>query len=73
MLRVDGKRGALCEMTEPTTASIDDVVRRIKRLKEWCEHFGLTHNKCNSILDWIIEARSFAFHGRAEKPGLVKR
>jgi hypothetical protein len=59
MLRIDGKRGALCVMTPITDASIEDVIRKIKILNEWCSHFGLADNKCNSILRWIDSIRSF--------------
>lgn len=41
MMRVDGKRGALCEMTMPSPESIADVDRRLARLETWMEHFGL--------------------------------
>ncbi len=59
MLRVDGERGALCHMTDPSPDSIDDVVRRIQRLNEGCLHFGLEDNKCGTILEWLAEVRSF--------------
>lgn len=51
MLRIDGKRGSLCEMTEPDQESVKEVVRKFKRLKQWCEHFGLKH-RCDEIIDW---------------------
>lgn len=56
MKRTDGIRGAKCEMTPITDHSIDEVVRKITRLKEWCEHFKL-ENKCQLILTWIHDVR----------------
>ena len=41
MLRVDGERGALCEMTPVTDESVADVDRRLARLETWMKHFGL--------------------------------
>lgn len=52
MLRIDNKvRGAMCEMTPPTNDTAADVVRKLKRLKLWCEHFGLKH-KVDAILKY---------------------
>lgn len=39
--RVDGGKGALCEMTPVTPKSKDEVVRKLLRLKEWSDHFGI--------------------------------
>ena len=41
MMRVDGKRGALCEMLPSDAAAIADVDRRLARLELWMTHFGL--------------------------------
>lgn len=41
MKRIDGERGALCEMTPITVETINDVVRKLLRLKEWSDHFGI--------------------------------
>lgn len=41
MMRVDGERGALCEMLPPTPDSIAEVDRRLGRLETWMTHFGL--------------------------------
>lgn len=52
MLQIDGTtRGAKCEMTPPTPDTSADVVRKLKRLKLWCEHFGLKH-KVDAILKY---------------------
>jgi len=41
MLRIDGERGALCEMTPVTEATKADVVRKLLRLEDWADHFGV--------------------------------
>lgn len=52
MLRVDKQtRGAMCEMTPPTPETVAEVVRKLKRLKTWCEHFKLKH-KVDMIVAW---------------------
>lgn len=50
-LRVDGKRGALCSITNPGTNSVNEVVRKLKRLKEWADHFGI-QTWLDDIIDW---------------------
>lgn len=42
MLRIDGERGALCEMLSPTPDSINEVIRKLRRLEDWAAHFGIT-------------------------------
>lgn len=51
MMRVDNVRGALCTVTPPTFASLYDTIRKLKRLAEWCEHFGLEHH-IQDIIKW---------------------
>lgn len=51
MLRVDGQRGALCETRPITAESAADVRRKLLRLAEWCDHFGIKH--CvGDIIKW---------------------
>jgi hypothetical protein len=50
-LRVDGGRGALCEMTPANRDSTSEVVRKLKRLYGWANHFGL-RTCLPSIIDW---------------------
>lgn len=52
MLRVDGERGALCEITEITPETIADVARKFRRLEEWAIDFHVPTRIC-AILDWI--------------------
>lgn len=51
LLRVDEKRGALCELTPVTKSTMDDVIRKLMRLKQWADYFGLrTH--VHTIIRW---------------------
>ena len=50
-MRVDGKRGALCEMTPPNDESVASIVRKLKRLEQWCNHFHLK-NKLGNIISY---------------------
>lgn len=52
MLRVDGKRGAKCEMLPPDEHSIAEVERKLTRLKMWADHFGIK-TKVPAILEWV--------------------
>lgn len=49
--RIDGNRGALCEMLPPSTKSTADIVRKLNRLKVWCDHFKLK-NKLDRMIDY---------------------
>lgn len=51
MLRVDGLRGARCEMLPVSQQTKDDVIRKLMRLKQWCNYFGLKH-RVDTILAW---------------------
>lgn len=51
--RVDGGKGALCEMTPPTKETIADVIRKLERLKQWTDHFGLTKTWIPEIIQLI--------------------
>ena len=51
MLRVDGDRGAMCTITPCSEEAIVDVVRKLHRLAQWCEHFGVEH-RISSIIQW---------------------
>ena len=52
MLRVDGERGALCEMTDPTYETINEVLRKLLRLQQWTDNFGL-QTKIPEIIDYV--------------------
>ena len=49
----DGGTGAKCTITEATTETAQDVARRISRLCEWADHFGLENHKGTKILEWV--------------------
>lgn len=54
LLRIDMERGALCEWEDPKTIppEIDGVVRKLRRLEEWMEHFGL-ENRITKVIEAI--------------------
>lgn len=52
MMRVDGVRGALCTVTPVDQKSRAEAIRKIKRLQEWTDHFGLTNTWIPEILQW---------------------
>lgn len=51
MLRVDGEKGALCTITHVEEASVEDALRKLKRLKQWMEYFQLPH-RVDAIIRW---------------------
>lgn len=51
-LRVDGERGALCEMIPFTPEWKEDLLRRLKRLSTWATYFGLSHS-VEEIIAWV--------------------
>lgn len=54
MKRIDGERGALCEWYEKSCDQnqIDDMARKLKRLKDWTDYFGLT-TTLPTIIEWV--------------------
>ena len=56
MLRIDGERGALCHDTwcdaEPDPERIADFAGRLKRLKDWTDHFGID-TVLPEIIEWV--------------------
>lgn len=51
MMRADGDRGTLCEMTPITKETMQDAVRRLERLLEWTTYFRL-RTKLPRIIRW---------------------
>lgn len=49
--RVDGEKGALCTITEVSKESIADTIRKLERLKAWCDHFQIS-TVMEDILEW---------------------
>ncbi len=53
MLRVDGEFGAKCDFPKISTkAALEDSVRKLERLKQWTDHFGLHRTYIPSIIEW---------------------
>lgn len=52
LLRIDGERGALCEITPATDESRKDTIRKLKRLNQWALEFGL-RTKIKDIIKWL--------------------
>lgn len=52
MVRVDGGRGARCEMLPPSPDATAEVMRKLNRLEQWAEHFGVRVHT-HTILAWI--------------------
>jgi hypothetical protein len=51
MKRIDGGKGALCEMVEPDGHSVAEVVRKLEKLKQWANHFGI-QTRLDIIIEW---------------------
>jgi hypothetical protein len=52
MSRIDGRRGARCSMTTPTTETTQEVYRKLQQLKLWAEHFQIV-TCLDEVLPWI--------------------
>jgi Fe-S-cluster containining protein len=52
LLRVDGERGARCDMLPVTDYTKSEVVRKLRRLQMWCDYFAVK-NKVDAIVDWV--------------------
>jgi len=50
--RIDGERGALCEMTPPTEYWRDEAARKLRRLHNWTTYFGL-ETRIPLIVKWV--------------------
>ncbi len=50
---VDQKKGALCEILEPSDDSIKDTIRKFRRLEEWASYFGLTETWIPEIINFL--------------------
>jgi len=52
MERLDGERGASCEMLPPDPKSVSEVVRKLKRLESWGNFLGIP-TRIPLIYPWI--------------------
>lgn len=51
--RVDGGKGGLCKMTPPSRETVDEVIRKLSRLEEWTDHFGV-ETWIGEIIQWML-------------------
>lgn len=51
MRRIDGGRGSLCEMLPSDESTVREVVRKLRRLREWADHFGV-RTRLAEIIQW---------------------
>lgn len=74
--RVDGGKGALCKMVDVSPESVAEVVRKLKRLKKWADHFGVDTWVDNLIE--VVESGTLARRNKAIEynpswqPGLLQ-
>lgn len=54
MARLDGERGALCEMLPADPATAAEVNRKLERLERWAEHLDIC-TRIPSIIRWVSE------------------
>jgi hypothetical protein len=62
--RTDGGKGAKCEMLGVTDDSIKEVERKLKRLKNWTDHFGIKKT-------WIPDILGLLHPFRLDQPVLL--
>lgn len=55
--RITGESDVLCVFGPPTSESISDVVRKLRRLKDWTDHFQLTDTWIPDILEYIEDGQ----------------
>lgn len=58
-LRVDGERGAKCEILAEIPEHKEDVIRKLKRLKAWTDYLGV-----KTYIDDIIAWSDFGHHNK---------
>ncbi len=52
LTRIDGQKGAKCEIRPMSAHDKKDLIRKFLRLQTWCEYFGIK-NKCKQIIEFI--------------------
>ncbi|HWM45600.1 MAG TPA: hypothetical protein VNR11_01650 [Xanthobacteraceae bacterium] len=52
MQRLDGALGARCDMTPKDPEIVSAVIRKLRRLEDWANHFGIA-TRIGKIIDWI--------------------
>jgi len=71
MPRIDGERGALCETLPPDEEGKFNAIRKIKRLKQWTDHFGLTETWIPEIIEWSEQRRPKSMLLQKPQPGAL--
>jgi hypothetical protein len=51
MQRLDGARGAKCEMLPKDPEKVSTVIRKLHRLEDWANHFGIA-TRIRKIVHW---------------------
>lgn len=51
MKRADGGRGSLCEITPADPSTVAEVIRKLGRLEQWAQHFGIP-TRISTIISW---------------------
>lgn len=52
MLRVDGWKGTRCEMLPGSQETMIEILRKLRRLRDWCLYFGLD-SWIDDVITWI--------------------
>lgn len=60
MMRIDGERGAKCEMTPVNKETTEEVLRKLKRLLEWTNYF--------EVKTWVPEIINLIEKNRLKGP-----
>jgi len=55
MNRTDGGTGALCTITDADVETALDVARRLDRLTDWADHFGLRRHRARVLASYCRE------------------
>lgn len=73
MLKINGERGADCEWKDSSYSETqkNDVVRKLRRLKEWSDYFGLAETALPTMID-LIERGPF-FEVQTITPPVLKK
>lgn len=54
MRRIDGSRGALCEMLPTSPDWVAEVIRKLRRLQTWADHFEV-ETQLDAIISWASQ------------------
>lgn len=58
MTRLDGEKSARCTVDKkPHKDAVPEVIRKLRRLEEWANHFGLTETWVPEIIDYLEQGK----------------